>query len=75
MVEVYVGENLVIVLFSFFCAFFGNICLNLRKMLIYFLGQAIRMVISNVNAGHFYSRLVPLVLLLVDGNSFTCLCL
>lgn len=31
------------------------------------------MVIGNTAAGHLYSRLVPLVLLLIDGNSLLAL--
>lgn len=32
------------------------------------LGQVVRMVVDNIAAGHLYSRLIPLVLLLVDGK-------
>lgn len=32
------------------------------------LGQVVRMVVGNMEAGHLYCRLIPLVLLLVDGK-------
>ena len=32
------------------------------------LGQVVRMVVGNMATGHLYSRLIPLVLLLVDGK-------
>uniref|UniRef100_A0A2N9F3C1 histone acetyltransferase n=1 Tax=Fagus sylvatica TaxID=28930 RepID=A0A2N9F3C1_FAGSY len=31
--------------------------------------EVVRMVVGNMDAGHLYSRLIPLVLLLVDGSS------
>lgn len=31
------------------------------------------MVVGSTSAGHLYSCLIPLVLLLVDGNSLACL--
>lgn len=35
---------------------------------VYLLDQVVRMVAGNMATGHLYSRLIPLVLLLVDGN-------
>lgn len=37
--------------------------------------QVVRLVVGKTAAGHLYSRLIPLVLLLVDGNFFTYLVL
>lgn len=33
--------------------------------------QVVRLVVGKTAAGHLYSHLIPLVLLLVDGNFFT----
>lgn len=37
------------------------------------LDQVVRMVVGKTDAGHLYSRVIPLVLLLVDGNALVCL--
>ena len=47
---------------------FGSYCEVEYHFDVYLLGQVVRMVAGNMATGKLYSHLIPVTLLLVDGN-------